>query len=173
MKNPRGRHCASSSQLEVKPILVDIAEVARRSGVPASAIRFYEERGLVESVGRRGARRLFEPSILERLALISLGRAAGFSLDEIAAMFLPGRGLAVDRGQLKAKADEIDLRIRRLQAMRDGLRHAADCPAPRHADCPTFQRLVRLAGSGRLAPPQARPGRPGASVRPRPAKPPG
>lgn len=152
MKNLRGGHCASSSQLEVKAILVDIAEVARRSGVPASAIRFYEDKGLVESIGRRGARRLFEPSVFERLALIALGRAAGFSLDEIAAMLLPGRGLAVDRARLRDKADELDLRIGRLQAMRDGLRHAADCPAPRHADCPTFRRLVRLAGSGRLVP---------------------
>ncbi len=129
--------------------VLDIAEVARASGVPASAIRFYEEKGLVASIGRRGARRLFEPSILERLSLIALGRAAGFSLDEILAMFATSGG--VDRDQLRAKADELDLKIRQLQAMRDGLRHAADCPAPSHAECPTFQRMVRVAGSGRVA----------------------
>lgn len=130
---------------------LDIAEAARRSGVAASAIRFYEEKGLVSSIGRRGARRLFDESILQRLALIALGRAAGFSLDEIAAMFGADGRPRVDRGQLAAKADELEVRIRRLEAMRDGLRHAADCPAPSHVECPTFQRLVKLAGAGRIS----------------------
>src|SRR5262249_17489431 len=58
-------------------------------GVPASTLRFYEERGLIASVGRRGLRRLFDAGVLERLALISLGRSVGFSLDEIARMFAP------------------------------------------------------------------------------------
>lgn len=134
---------------------LDIAEVARRSGVPASTIRFYEEKGLVASIGRRGARRLFDPEILQRLALIALGRAAGFSLDEIALTFAPDGRPRIDRGRLQAKADELDARIRRLQAMRDGLRHAADCTAPSHLECPKFQRILRLAGEGRLAPEEA------------------
>ena len=68
--------------------------MVRRSGVPASTLRFYEEKGLIASTGRRGLRRLFEPGVLERLALIALGQAAGFSLDEIALMFGPGRAAA-------------------------------------------------------------------------------
>jgi DNA-binding transcriptional MerR regulator len=64
---------------------VDITEVARRSGVPASTLRFYEEKGLIASIGKRGLHRVFDPGVLERLALIALGRSAGFSLDEIAA----------------------------------------------------------------------------------------
>lgn len=63
---------------------LDIAEVAQRSGVPASALRYYEEKGLIASTGRRGLRRTFDARVLERLALIALGRAAGFSLDEVA-----------------------------------------------------------------------------------------
>lgn len=130
---------------------IDINAVARQSGVPASTLRYYEERGLIASIGRRGLKRVFAPGILERLALIALGRQAGFSLDEIAAMF-DARGMAViDRDMLRAKADELDLLIRRLSAMRDGLRHAADCPAPQHMDCPTFQRIVRAAASGALS----------------------
>ncbi|WP_447724014.1 helix-turn-helix domain-containing protein [Sphingomonas koreensis] len=130
---------------------LDIAEVAKRSGLPASTLRYYEERGLIESIGRRGLKRIFEPHVLERLALIALGRQAGFSLDEIAAMFDP-RGMAViDRDMLTAKAEEIDTLIRRLSAMRDGLRHAAACPAPSHMECPTFRRIVKAAASGVLA----------------------
>ena len=68
---------------------MDIAEVARRSGIPASTLRFYEEKGLIASVGRQGLRRRFAPGVLDQLALIALGRASGFSLDEIRGMFSP------------------------------------------------------------------------------------
>lgn len=135
---------------------LDIAQVARRAGVPASTLRFYEERGLIASIGRRGLRRLFDPAVLERLALIALGRAAGFSLDEIGRMFASDGRPQIDRAVLVAKADDLDLTIRRLTAMRDGLRHAADCRAPSHAECPHFRRIVRLAGEGRLEPPSRR-----------------
>lgn len=127
---------------------MDINQVARASGVPASTLRFYEEKGLIASVGRRGLRRTFEPRVVERLALIALGRAAGFSLDEIARMFAPDGRPKIDRRLLSGKADELDHTIRRLSAMRDGLRHAVACPAPSHMECPTFRRLMTAAASG-------------------------
>jgi DNA-binding transcriptional MerR regulator len=127
---------------------MDIAEVARQSGVPASTLRFYEEKGLISSAGRRGLRRTYDPRVLERLALVALGSAAGFSLDEIAGMFVSGGRPRIDRQVLAAKAQQLDRTIRRLSAMRDGLRHAAACPAPSHMECPTFRRLLRVAASG-------------------------
>lgn len=129
---------------------MDITEVARQSGIPASTLRFYEEKGLISSIGRRGLRRLFEPGVLERLALIALGRAAGLSLDEIALMFAPDGRLRIDRQMLAVKAQELDRTIHKLSAMRDSLRHAAACPAPSHMECPTFQRILRAASSGAL-----------------------
>jgi DNA-binding transcriptional MerR regulator len=129
---------------------IDIAEVARRSGLPASTLRFYEERGLISSVGRRGLRRVFEAEVLERLALIALGRSAGFSLEEMCGMFTSNGQLRIDRQVLLAKAQELDDTIRRLGTVRDGLRHAAACRAPSHMECPTFRRLVRAAASGAL-----------------------
>lgn len=129
---------------------MDIAEVARRSGMPASALRFYEEKGLIASTGRQGLRRTFAPAVLDQLALIALGRAAGFSLDEIGAMFSADGRPSLDRTMLDAKADELDATIRRLKAMSRGLRHAAVCPAPSHAECPTFQRLLHAAAEGSL-----------------------
>lgn len=86
--------------------------------------------------------------MLERLALISLGRASGFSLDEIALMFAPDGRPRIDRQMLRAKAEELDRTIRRLTEMRDGLRHAAACRAPSHMECPTFRRILRAAASG-------------------------
>ena len=129
---------------------MDISDVARQSGVPASTLRFYEEKGLIASIGREGLRRRFAPAVLDQLALIALGRAAGFSLDEIGSMFSPDGKPSIDRRMLAAKADDIDATIKRLTAMSNGLRHAAVCPAPSHAECPTFQRLLRAAAAGTL-----------------------
>ncbi len=130
--------------------VLDITEITQRSGVPASTLRFYEEKGLISSIGRRGLHRLFHPGVLERLALIGVGRAAGFSLDEIALMFAPDGRLRIARQMLSAKADELDRTIRELSSMRDGLRHAAACPAPSHMECPTFRRIMRAAASGAI-----------------------
>jgi DNA-binding transcriptional MerR regulator len=129
---------------------VDIAEVARRSGIPASALRYYEEKRLIASVGRSGLRRVYDANVFDRLSLIALGRAAGFSLDEIARMFGRDGKPRIDRRMLAARADELEKTIGELTAMRDGLRHAAVCRAPSHMECPTFRRLLRAAASGAL-----------------------
>ena len=139
---------------------VDITEVVWRSGVPASTLRFYEEKGLIVSIGRRGLRRLFDPGVLERLGLIALARSAGFTLDEIARMFGPDGRPRIDRRMLADKADELDRTIRRLRAMRTSLRHAAACPAPSHMECPTFRRLLRAAASGAIGAPARKAARP-------------
>lgn len=131
---------------------IDIVEASRRSGLPASTLRFYEERGLIASRGRRGLRRTFDPQVVEQLALITLGQASGFSLDEIAGMFGVDGRPQIDRARLAAKADELEATIRRLSVMQQGLRHAARCKAPSHLECPTFRRILSLAGAGRLGP---------------------
>ncbi len=123
---------------------LDIGDVVKQSGQPPSTLRFYEEKGLIKSIGRNGLRRIYDASVLERLAMIALGRNAGFSLEEIASMFTDDVP-RINRQQLKDKADQLDKTIKQLVAMRDGLRHAADCPAPSHFECPTFQRLLTLA----------------------------
>jgi DNA-binding transcriptional MerR regulator len=132
--------------------LLDIAQVARGTGMAASRLRFYEEKGLIASIGRRGLKRLFEPSVIERLSLIALAQTAGFSLDEIAGMFDAEGRPSLNRARLSAKADDLDQTIRRLGALRDGLRHAAACPAPSHMECPTFRRLLKGAAGSRTRP---------------------
>lgn len=140
---------ANSSRLEVKPGRnLDIAEVARRARLPASTLRYYEEMGLIRSIGRRGLRRLYDARVLERLALIALGRAAGFSLEEMAGMFGPDGRPRIDKRLLAAKARELDETIRRLTAIRKGLVHAGSCRAPSHMECPTFRRILRAAAAG-------------------------
>ena len=62
---------------------MDIADVAKRTGVPASTLRYYAKKGLLESLAGPGQRRQFAADVADRLALIALGQAAGFSLDEV------------------------------------------------------------------------------------------
>ena len=86
----------------------------------------------------------------DQLALITLGQTAGLSLEEIRSMLTPYGPPNIDRQLLAAKADEIDALIKRLRAASNGLRHAAACPAPSHAECPSFQKLLQAAASGAL-----------------------
>ncbi|HEY9215312.1 MAG TPA: helix-turn-helix domain-containing protein [Ancylobacter sp.] len=125
---------------------LDIGEVAEKSGNKPSALRYYEEAGLISSVSRHGLRRQFASEVLLQLKLIAMGKSAGFSLDEIARMFGRNGMPNLPRAALHAKADEIDRKIRELMALRDTLRHVADCPAPSHMECPKFRRLVDVAG---------------------------
>ncbi len=125
--------------------MLDISEVSKRAGMPASTVRYYEEKGLISSVGRKGLKRVFDADIIERLSLIALGQRAGFKLEELKEMFGSGRRINIDRDRLVEKADELDQMISQLSAVRDGLRHASQCSAPSHMECPKFQQLMRLA----------------------------
>ncbi|AMJ59532.1 helix-turn-helix domain-containing protein [Bosea sp. PAMC 26642] len=130
--------------------VLDIGEVAERSGVPASTLRYYEEIGLIGSLGRRGLRRQFDADVLLKLSLIGLGKAAGFSLVEIAGMFGENGRPDLPRAQFRIRADELQRQILDLGALRDMLRHIADCPAPTHLECPTFRGLLKAATRGTL-----------------------
>ena len=127
---------------------MEISRVAKKSGVSASTLRFYEEKGLIKSIGRQGIRRVFSSNVLERLELIALGRAAGFSLEEISGILGTDAKPDIDRALLLKKASELDGTIKKLEAMRDGLQHAAACTAPSHLECPRFRRLMNLAAAG-------------------------
>ncbi|MEM9374589.1 MAG: helix-turn-helix domain-containing protein [Pseudomonadota bacterium] len=132
--------------------MLDIGEVSDRSGLASSTLRYYEEKGLIEPVARRGLRRQYDTDIVDRLALITLGRAAGFSLDEIKSIVGSRGDLAIDRGALSSKADELDALIERLKCMRDGLRKAANCVAERHVECQGFRKKLKAASTGKIKP---------------------
>ncbi|MFI8418143.1 helix-turn-helix domain-containing protein [Serratia sp. NPDC078593] len=125
-------------------IELDIAQVVKRTGLKPSTLRFYEDKGLIRSIGRRGLRRQYGEEVLQKLALINLGRQAGLTLAEIGAMFDERGEMHIDRQHLLTKAEEVDNTIRRLKAVRDGLRHVAQCPADHHLACPTFQKMLDM-----------------------------
>lgn len=126
--------------------MLETARVAKLSGLPASTLRYYEEKGLIHSVGRKGISRLFEPNIIQQLEFIALARSARFSLEDIAAMFSKDGSFHVDRALLIEKANVLTHEIKRLTAVRDSLIHVSQCQAPSHNECPRFQKLLRVAG---------------------------
>jgi DNA-binding transcriptional MerR regulator len=131
-------------------VVLDIGEVAERSGVAPSTLRYYEEIGLIASLWRRGLRRQFDGDVLLKLSLIAMGKAAGFSLEEIAGMFGRDGRPDIPRDQLRERADELQRQMAELRTLRDILRHVADCPAPSHLECPTFRKLMQAASRRKL-----------------------
>ncbi|RWS91104.1 transcriptional regulator [Klebsiella michiganensis] len=129
---------------------LDIRQIADLSGVTPSALRYYEKKGLIQPVGRNGLRRQYHENVLNKLQLIALGQAAGFTLDELAAMFGSQAGVTIDRGLLLQRAKEIDATVRKLQLLSRGLKHAARCTQPEHRHCEEFKTVVakglRLVG---------------------------
>ncbi|NVO57786.1 helix-turn-helix domain-containing protein [Rhodobacteraceae bacterium B1Z28] len=125
--------------------LLDIGILSELSGAPPSTLRYYEEIGLIQSVARNGLRRQFDTLVVTQLALISMGKMAGFSLADIKGMFAKDGTPQLPRAELHLRADALDEQIRDLTRLRDALRHVADCPAETHMECPKFKRLMEFA----------------------------
>jgi len=124
---------------------MDIADVSHESGLAPSTLRYYEKIGLIQSIGRKGLRRQYAPKIINKLNIITLGRIAGLSLNEITTMFNESDELAIDRTLLAQKASDIDVKIKQLKAIRDSLNHVANCPQSDHLACLSFQKLMKSA----------------------------
>jgi len=126
--------------------LLDIGEVAARTGIRPSALRYYEKAGLIRPVARHGLRRQYGSDVLFTLRLIAMGQTAGFSLEEIGS--LTGRS-SLPRERLHEKADELDRKIQALIAISNTLRHVADCRETSQFQCPVFLRLMAVSGAKR------------------------
>jgi MerR family transcriptional regulator, redox-sensitive transcriptional activator SoxR len=126
--------------------LLTIGEVAKRSGVAASALRFYEERGLIASVRAGSGHRRFPRPVLRRIAFIVFAQRVGLTLDEIAGELA---GLPADRvpnrrdwATLSSKwSARIDERIAELERLKRGLTDCIGC------GCLSLDRC-RLANPG-------------------------
>lgn len=124
-------------------INLDISEVARRSGFPASTLRYYEKQGLITSDGRHGLRRQYDDGVLNQLALIALGQRAGYSLKEIAYLFRPqGGNLDFSRRELRKQAAKLRAQAAELEKTAGLLDHIAACSEPSHMECTRFQGLL-------------------------------
>jgi MerR family redox-sensitive transcriptional activator SoxR len=111
---------------------LSIGEVAQRSGVAPSALRFYERRGLIASTRTDGNQRRYDRAVLRRIALVQAGRAAGIPLVEIrgALAGLPTTRTPSRRDWERLSSrwrDDLDARIETLQALRDRLTTCIGC----------------------------------------------
>jgi DNA-binding transcriptional MerR regulator len=151
MVSSHGRQSTPSSALEVNPPggLLTIGELARRAGVTTSALRYYEELGLLPAPARVSGQRRYPESAARLVAAIGLYSDAGFTLAEQKALLATGASTRGDRGQLmRRKLAELDEQIARAQAVRDAIRHGLRCPHDDIAQCPNFNAGItaRLAG---------------------------
>lgn len=135
--------------------VVDIAELARRTGTAPSALRYYERLGLLAPTGRAAGRRQYASSAAERVAMIRLWQDVGFTLAEIATLLAvtTGRKTAWTR-YAQAKVDQLEHRIAEAQQAKTLLEHALRCPAPNLLACPQFRRELhaRLVDPSDTAP---------------------
>jgi DNA-binding transcriptional MerR regulator len=123
---------------------VTITELADQTGLATSALRFYERKGLLRPVGRRGGVRVYRPEAAEQVALIDILKIAGFTLAEIARFVdTDGRTALGWREQAQEKLTELDARAEALELARTILRHTVACPAPSLEQCSVHQHLLR------------------------------
>ena len=129
---------------------MSIGEVGRRAGLAPSAIRYYEQLGLIPKPARSGGKRRYDATVLEWLSLIALAREAGFTMAEIKRLvtgFTPGTRPAARWQELATrKLAEIDAMVARAERMRAVLRVALDCGCFRLEDCASLLEAGAVDG---------------------------
>jgi DNA-binding transcriptional MerR regulator len=124
-----------------KPRLLTIGELAERSGVATTALRYYDERGLVRPATRLSGRRRYAESAVAEVGAILLFREVGFSLAEISSFLTAGdrrsRQEIVDR-----KLAELTEQQHRIEVAREVLMHGQRCPAGDPMDCSRFWSII-------------------------------
>lgn len=129
--------------------LLTIGELARRAGVTTSALRYYEEFGLLPAPARVSGQRRYPESAVALVGVILLLRDVGFSLAEQKAL-MASRGIALDewRRFARRKLAELDEQIAKAQTAREAINHAQLCPHDDILQCPNFASVIaaRLAG---------------------------
>jgi MerR family transcriptional regulator, redox-sensitive transcriptional activator SoxR len=133
--------------------VLTITEIARRSGVASSALRFYEARGLIASERAGSGHRRYPRSVLRRIAFIVFAQRIGLTLDEIGAELarlptdrIPARD---DWARLSGEwTQRIDQRIAELQRLRDGLTQCIGCGCLSIDRCRLANPADRAGGAG-------------------------
>ena len=129
--------------------LLTIGELATRAGVATSALRYYEELGLVGAAARVSGQRRYEPDAVGIVGAILFLRDVGFTLDEIRSLMAARSASPRSWRELaRRKLAELDERIVEAQTARVAVEHALACPRDDIVTCPNFQQVVRerLAG---------------------------
>jgi DNA-binding transcriptional MerR regulator len=130
------------------PDLLTIGEVAEQVGVRTSALRYYDELGLLPPAERVSGRRRYRPEAVARVGVILLLTDVGFTLAEVQSILASRAESPKAWHELaEAKIDELRRTAEQAELARIALEHALDCPKDDIIDCPNFWALVgdRLA----------------------------
>jgi DNA-binding transcriptional MerR regulator len=115
-----------------------IGDLAERTGVAITALRYYDELGLVRSAARVGGQRRYDDDAVKQVGVVLLLRDVGFTLEEIGRLVAGGPW----RPLIKAKLAELEQQAADIDAARTALEHALRCPAKEPASCPRFWAIV-------------------------------
>jgi len=136
----------------MKPL--SIGEVARRTGIRTSALRYYEEAGILPTAARVGGRRRYDADIIHRIDVLRFAQQAGFTLEEIKTLF---HGFGADtpvstrwQSLARKKLDELDLLAERIRRMKQALQLGLKCGCIRIEDCTLSPAVVDDAKSQRV-----------------------
>lgn len=121
---------------------IDIGDLSQQSGLSTAAIRFYESKGLIKSIGRHGLRRQYPEHTIQTLALIKLLKQGGLALKDIQRIFLMNNKIQVDRENLDHQIDALRSKVESLNTLIETLEHIRHCPHPDHLSCPSFIKML-------------------------------
>ena len=118
---------------------LSIGIIAKRAGIKASAIRYYESEGLLPKAGRQAGRRVYDDSILDQLRFIDLSKRSGFSVAEIRKL-VGGSARSEPpgvrwRALAEKKMEDLDRRIEEARSMKRLLDVVTECECPTFRDC--------------------------------------
>jgi MerR family redox-sensitive transcriptional activator SoxR len=122
-----------------------IGELAARTGVPASTLRYYDRIGLVAATARSGGQRRYDSAVIGRVRAVTLCQRSGFSLEEIGRLLDGGRPW---QALAARKLEELRGRIAELEQTAVLLRSAMECGCRRLETCGRTAHLATLATQG-------------------------
>lgn len=122
---------------------IDIGELSSEVGISTAAIRFYESKGLIKSIGRKGLRRQYSRHVIQTILLIKILKNGGLSLREIEEIFLDNNKININRGLIDSKVIEIEEKVRNLKNLLQILQHVKSCPYKEHLLCPDFIKMIK------------------------------
>ena len=119
--------------------MLQIGDVARSAGVAPSAIRYYEQAGLLPAPARTNGRRMYDEATIDRIQVVKLAQQAGFQIHEIVALLQGFDANAAPSGRwremARKKHDELEAKARQLRAMQRLLATAMNCECLSWDDC--------------------------------------
>ena len=121
---------------------IDIGDLAQWTNTSTATIRFYESKGLIQSIGRKGLRRQYPSRAIQNIALIKIFQNGGLTLSQIKNIAIDHAKIKIQRDQITEAKNGIKDKIEALNSLLFILSHIEKCPYDDHLQCPDFLKLL-------------------------------